>query len=95
MDYLDPIEISWERATCQLHASHLSVMYDSSSDDGYTSQRFQRVMISYDVDVFTAAPASTLSRFGDSFRVCVHAAACAARCVYNAATGTVRREQMP
>ena len=70
-------------------------MYDDEMGDETTgTKRFQNVMISYDVDVFTA-PASTLSRFGDSFRVCVHAAACAARCVYTAATGTVRREQMP
>ena len=66
VDYHQP-EISWQSATCQLHASHLSIMYDSEmASDTHEGKKFQEVMVSHDVDVFAAN--------SQSFRVCVHAA---------------------
>ena len=66
VDYHQP-EISWQSATCQLHASHLSIMYDSEMGSETTEgKKFQEVMVSHDVDVFAAN--------SQSFRVCVHAA---------------------
>ena len=83
VDYLQP-EISWQKATCQLHASHLSVMYGyehhwtmdvlSAGALPFFVDRYEEVMISYDVDVIPQDANSA------SFRVCVFTQRhCAAR----------------
>ena len=92
VDFHHP-DISWQSGTCQLHATHLSAIYDYETGDGEGSPAivFQTAMMSYDVDVF-AAPASTTSKLGDSFRVCVHAATCAACKFQHAVTVRSQRE---